>query len=141
MQNQFELQKIFPYFGSSDGQGYGEDFLSGKNNWMLRYVRKASERMVDLANRFPSDTGLKVRLLNAGAKELMLAQSCIFSLMINNDDSPDYARSYFNRCINDFTEVFDALGSNTVSTEWLTKLESVHRFFPWMNYRIFSTKR
>ena len=141
LQNQFELQKIFPYFGSSDGQGYGEDFLSGKNNWMLRYVRKASERMVDLANRFPSDTGLKVRLLNAGAKELMLAQSCIFSLMINNDDSPDYARSYFNRCINDFTEVFDALGSNTVSTEWLTKLESVHRFFPWMNYRIFSTKR
>jgi 1,4-alpha-glucan branching enzyme len=36
--------------------------------------------------------------------------------------------------------VFDALGSNTVSTEWLTKLESKESIFPWMNYRIFSKK-
>lgn len=141
LENQFALQKIFPYYGSSEGLGYGEDLLSGKNNWMLRYVRKASERMVDLANRFPADTGLKSRLLNAGAKELMLAQSSIWALMVNNDEFADYARSYFNRCINNFTEVFDALGSNTVSTEWLTKLENEHPFFPWMNYRIFSTKR
>lgn len=140
LENQFKLQKIFPYYGSSEGQGYGEDLLSGKNNWMLRYVRKASERMVDLANRFPADTGLKSRLLNAGAKELMLAQSSLWALMINGDEFADYARSYFIRCINDFTEVFEALGSNTVSTEWLTKLESTHPFFPWMNYRIFSTK-
>ena len=34
-----------------------------------------------------------------------------------------------------------AWSSNTVSTEWLTKLENEHQIFPWMNYRIFNRKR
>ncbi len=139
-ENPFALQRIKPYYGSSSGQGYGEDLISNKNNWMMRYVRKASERMVDLANRFPSDTGLKARLLNLGAKELMLAQSCGWAKMIENSVFPDYAETRFKQSIIDFTAVFDALGSNTVSTEWLTNLELEHQVFPWMNYRIFSKK-
>ena len=71
----------------------------------------------------------------------MLAQSCGWAKMIHNNDFPEYARMRFNRSINDFTAVFDALGSNTVSTEWLTKLENEHQIFPWMNYRIFNRKR
>ena len=60
--------------------------------------------------------------------------------MIDNDDSPDFAQRRFKDSIIAFTMVFDALGSNTVSTEWLTKLESKESIFPWMNYRIFSKK-
>lgn len=138
---QFELQKIRPYYGSCDGAGYGENLLSHRNSWMMRYVRKASGRMVDLADRFPGDTGLKGRLLNMGAKELMLAQSCGWAKMLNEGVFPEYAETRFRRSIADFTAVFDALGSNTVSTEWLTQLESEHPLFPWMNYRIFSRKR
>ncbi|MDE5897713.1 MAG: hypothetical protein K2H09_00365, partial [Treponemataceae bacterium] len=63
IENQFALQKIRPCYGSAAGDGYGENLLSHKNNWMMRYVRKACGRMVDLAGRFPSDTGLKARLL------------------------------------------------------------------------------
>lgn len=136
----FELQRISPCYGSSSGVGYGEDLLSSKNNWMMRYVRKASERMVDLSDRFPTDTGLKARLLNLGAKELMFAQSSGWAKMIHNGVFPEYAAMRFKQSINDFTSVFDALGSNTVSTEWLTKLEAQHQIFPWMNYRIFSKK-
>ena len=33
------------------------------------------------------------------------------------------------------------LGANTISTEWLTRLEQEHPLFPWMNYRIFSKKQ
>ena len=140
VQNPFALQRIKPYFGSNSGSGYGEDLISNKNSWMMRYVRKASERMVDLANRFPTETGLKARLLNLGAKELMLAQSCGWAKMIENDEFPEYAETRFKQSIIDFTAVFDALGSNTVSTEWLTKLEIEHQLFGWMNYRIFSKK-
>ncbi len=139
--NPFELQRIQPYYGSSSGVGYGEDLLSSKNNWMMKFVRKASERMVDLADRFPSDTGLKARLLNLGAKELMFAQSSGWAKMIQNGIFPEYAEMRFKQSINDFTAVFDALGSNTVSTEWLTSLEEKHQIFPWINYRIFSKKR
>lgn len=140
LQNQYNLEKIQPYYSAEAGTGYGENLLSSKNCWMMRYTRKASERMIDLSDRFPTDTGLKTRLLNLGAKELMLAQSGILAKMIDNDEFPEFAERRFTESIDAFTAVFDSLGSNTVSTEWLTTLETRDSIFPWMNYRIFSKK-
>lgn len=139
--NQYELEKIEPYYSAGIGTGYGENLLSSKNCWMMRYIRKNCERMIDLSGRFPNDTGLKTRLLNLGAKELMLAQSSNLAKMINRSEFPEFAEKRFKESIAAFTAVFDSLGSNTVSTEWLTKLEAKDSIFPWMNYRIFSKKR
>ncbi|MCQ2596739.1 MAG: DUF1957 domain-containing protein [Treponema sp.] len=141
LDNQYNLQKITPYYASNLGAGYGENLLSNKNCWMMRYVRKASERMVDLADRFPTDTGLKARLLDLAAKELMIAQGSGWAKMLDDDISPEYVKKVFRESITAFTMVFDSLGSNTVSTEWLTNLEAEHPLFPWMNYRIFSKKQ
>ena len=135
------LERIEPYYSAGTGDGYGENLLSSKNCWMMRYVRKATERMVDLAERFPSDTGLKTRLLNIGALELLLAQSSTLAKMIDEEEDAEYAERRFRLAINAFTVVFDALGSNTVSTEWLTKLEIMDNLFPWINYKIFSIKK
>ena len=139
--NIFSLQKITPYPGAAQGNSYGEDLLDSTNGWMLRYTRKMSERMVDLSDRFPNETGLKVRLLDLGAKELMLAQSGEWAKMIHDGFFPEYATLRFKEAIKSFMIVFDALGSNTVSTEWLTKLEREHEIFPWMNFRMFSPKK
>ena len=139
--NQYDLEKIEPYYSAGIGTGYGENLLSSKNCWMMRYIRKNCERMIDLAGRFPNETGLKTRLLNLGAKELMLAQSSSLAKMINRSEFPEFAEKRFKESIAAFTAVFDSLGSNTVSTEWLTKLEAKDSVFPWMNYRIFSKKR
>lgn len=138
---QYNLEKIEPYFSAGIGTGYGENLLSSKNCWMMRYIRKSCERMIDLAGRFPMDTGLKTRLLNLGAKELMLAQSLNLAKMINRSEFPQFAEKRFKESISAFTSVFDSLGSNTVSTEWLTRLEAKDSIFPWMNYRIFTKKR
>ena len=138
---QYNLEKVEPYFSAGIGQGYGENLLSSKNCWMMRYVRKSCERMIDLAGRFPMDTGLKTRLLNLGAKELMLAQNSSLAKKINRSEFPQFAEKRFKESIAAFTAVFDSLGSNTVSTEWLTKLEAKDSIFPWMNYRIFTKKR
>ena len=138
---QFTLEKIVPYYSAGTSGGYGENLLSSRNCWMMRYVRKATERMIDLAERFPSDTGLKTRLLNIGALELLLAQSSSLARMIDEGIDSEYADRRFRLSINAFTVVFDALGSNTVSTEWLTKLELLDNLFPWINYKIFSVKK
>ena len=138
---QFSLEKINPYYSSQAGDGYGENLLSSKNCWMMRYVRKATERIIDLAERFPSDTGLKTRLLNIGSVELLLAQSSSLAKMIEENDDAEYADRRFRLSINAFTTVFDSLGSNTVSTEWLTTLENQDNLFPWINYKIFSKKK
>lgn len=137
----FSLEKISPYYSAGTGDGYGENLLSSRNCWMMRYVRKATERMVDLAERFPSDTGLKTRLLNIGAVELLVAQSSSLAKMIDQEDDSAYAEERFRLSINAFTTVFDSLGSNTVSTEWLTTLENLDNLFPWINYKVFCKKR
>lgn len=141
LQNDYTLQKIQPYPSAAYGTGYGEDLLDSTNGWMMRYVRKASLRMVELAGFFPDDTGLKARLLNLGARELMIAQSSEWAKMIHEGWNPEYAAARFRESILAFTRVFDSLGSNTVSTEWLTSLEHAHPIFPWINYRIFSRKK
>ena len=140
-EGQYNLEKIEPYYSAGIGTGYGENLLSSKNCWMMRYIRKSCERMIDLAGRFPNDTGLKTRLLNLGAKELMLAQNSNLAKMINRSEFPQFAEKRFKESIAAFTSVFDSLGSNTVSTEWLTNLEARDSIFPWMNYRIFTKKR
>ncbi|MBO7637410.1 MAG: DUF1957 domain-containing protein [Treponema sp.] len=138
---QFSLPKLVPYPSSNTGSGYAENLLDASNNWMLRYVRKATERMISLADRFPGETGLKARLLNLGTKEVLLAQSSSWAKMLQEGVTPEYAAQEFKKNILTFSMVFDALASNTVSTEWLTKMEKEDGIFSWINYRIFSKKK
>lgn len=141
LKKQFSLQKITPYPCSGGGDGYSENLLDGSNNWMMRYTRKATERMIELANRFPGETSLKARLLNLGAKEALLVQSSALPKMIQEGLAPDFAVKEFREGILSFSQVFDALASNSVSTEWLTNLEKAYPLFSWINYRIFSKKK
>lgn len=141
IENQFSLPKISPYPCSSNGLGYGEDLLDSTNSWMMRYVRKATDRMIDLTGRFPSETSLKERLLNMAAKQVLLAQSGEWPMMIHDGKFPGHAEELFKEEILSFSKVFDSLASNTVSTEWLTLCEKRNALFPWLNYRIFSRKK
>ena len=141
LDRQFSLKRVNPYPCSSAGEGYAENLIDGSNNWMVRYVKKATERMVHLAESFPMETGLKARLLNMGTREVLLAQSSDWPMMIQDGSAPDRAAQEFKDYITSFSLVFDALASNTVSTEWLTNLEKKHAIFPWINYRVFSIKK
>jgi len=140
LEKQFQLPRVNPYPCSENGGGYGEDLLDNSNCYMIRYTRKMCERIVDLAGRFTDESGLKVRLLNLGARELMIAQDCVWAQMLHDGEYGEYVQKVFMNAVLNFTAVFDSLGTNTVSTEWLTKLEKEHTLFPWMNYRIFSPK-
>ena len=138
---QFTLPKIVPYPCSANGMGYGEDLLDSTNCSQIKYMRKATERIIDLTERFPAETSLKERLLNMAAKQVLLSQSGEWPLMIHDEILPDHVKELFKMQILSFTKVFDSLASNTVSTEWLTSVEKRSSIFPWLNYRIFATKK
>lgn len=140
LEKQFSLQKIEPYPCSSNGLGYGEDLLDESNSWMMRYTRKATKRMIDLAQRLPSETSLKERLLNTAARQVLLAQSGEWARMLHDGKLPDRVKEIFREEILSFTRVFDSLASNVVSMEWLIECEKRNAIFPWLNYRIFSKK-
>ncbi len=141
LEGNYCAQKISPYPAAISEFSYGENFISSRNSWMIRYLRKASERIVDLVSRFPGDGGLKTRLLNLAARELLLVQDCSLSKMVDQNYFADYASEFFKRGVVSFSNIYDALGSNTVSTEWFCALEKLHPVMPWLNYRIFAKKR
>ncbi|MCR4790517.1 MAG: DUF1957 domain-containing protein [Treponemataceae bacterium] len=138
---QYQLESVKPAFSASESMGYGEILLDNTNDWMIRYLRKNTERMIDLADRFSEKTGLKSRALNLAAKEVLLSQSSDWPLMIHDKNFPDFAKDQFIKSINGFSTVYESLGSNSISTEWMTNLEREHDLFPWTNYMIFSKKQ
>lgn len=136
-----KLPVVNPFMSATNGTGYGEDILETSNDWILQYSRKASEQMIHLAERFPKETGLKERVLNTATKELLLAQSIDWPMMIHDKFYPEYAENQFKENIKAFNNVYESLGATSISTEWLTNMEQKHPLFPWVNYQIFREKK
>jgi 1,4-alpha-glucan branching enzyme len=130
-----------PGYSSLGFNGYGEAWLDVSNDWMYRHVFRALERMIELAERFPDDSGLKERALNQAAREILLVQSSDWPGMLYRQESSGLARSGIEDALRNFTTIYEALGSNYISTEWLTNLEKRHNIFPHINYRIFRRKK
>ena len=135
------LQVVAPEFSSGGTNGYAETWLDVSNDWIYRHLVRSMERMTELAERFPDDTGLKERALNQAAREILLAQSCDWPALLYRQDSTEFARSQAENALRNFTTIYEALGSNYISTEWLTTLERRHNFFSNINYRVFRRKR
>ena len=138
---QIKLQRLDLFPCAASGSGFGEDMLDSMNDRMLVYARTSSLRMIDLTERFPNDTGIKARLLNLASREILLSQSGDLPSLVHDSSSLAFAEKSFNNDIEAFSTVYDSLGSNSVSTEWLTSVEKDHPIFPWINYRIFSKKK
>jgi 1,4-alpha-glucan branching enzyme len=135
------LQTSSPEFSSRGNNGYAEMWLDSSNDWMYRHLIRSLDRMRELAERFLDDTGLKERALNQAAREILLASASDWTRMLYEGDSAEYARNQIEGALRNFTTIYEALGSNYISTEWLTTLERRHNLFPHINYRVFRRKR
>lgn len=140
-QDRHDIPALMPEFSSWGFNGYAESWLDASNDWMYPHVMRSLERMLELAERFPNDTGLKERALNQAAREILLAQSSDWPHMLYKQEHSGYARNQIEMALRNFTTIYEALGSNYISTEWLTNLERRHNFFPNINYRVFRRKR
>lgn len=134
------FQQLIPGFSSWGANGYAETWLDASNDWMYRHVMRALNRMVELVDRFPETSGLKERALNQAAREILLATASDWPKMLYKQESADYARSRIEGSLRNFITIYEALGSNYISTEWLTQLEKRHNIFPAINYRVFRRK-
>ena len=136
-----ESQKSVPEFSSWGDGGFAEVWLDGSNDWIYRHAAKAVERMSELAERFPDESGLRERILDQAAREVLLAMCSDWALLMRAGKSASFARRQIEEPIANFGRIYDMLCSNTVSTEWLTRLEKRDNLFPSINYRMFRRKR
>ncbi|MDR0315943.1 MAG: DUF1957 domain-containing protein [Treponema sp.] len=130
-----------PEFSSCGTNGYAETWLHASGDWIYRHLARSLDRMVELAERFPDATGLKERALNQAARELLLAQSSDWPKLLYRQECTEYARAQIEDALRNFTTIYEALGSNYISTEWLTGLERHHNIFSFVNYRVFRRKQ
>jgi 1,4-alpha-glucan branching enzyme len=135
------IETSLPEFSSSGCNGYAETWLDSSNDWLYRHLARAQARMLELAQRFPDDSGLNERALNQAARELLLAQASDWPKLLYKQESTEYAHTQIEDALRNFTTIYEALGSHYISTEWLTKLERRHNVFPAINYRVFQKKR
>jgi 1,4-alpha-glucan branching enzyme len=136
-----QLQEATPQYSTWGSNGYAETWLDSSNDWIYRHQLRSAVRMSELAERFPDDGGLKERALNQAARELLLAQASDWAFILKNNTSPEYARKRVEDHIKNFSTIYESLGGNYISTEWLTGLEKRHRLFANINYRIFRKKK
>jgi 1,4-alpha-glucan branching enzyme len=134
------FQALVPEFSSWGTNGYAETWLDASNDWMYRHTMRALDRMVEIVGRFQNNTGLKKRALNQAAREILLVLSSDWSKMLYKQEFADYARNRIESSLRNFTTIYEALGSNYISTEWLTQLERRNNIFPDINYRVFRRK-
>ncbi|PKL08222.1 MAG: DUF1957 domain-containing protein [Spirochaetae bacterium HGW-Spirochaetae-7] len=143
-----EYRRVYPdnfesvpeYSSWGDG-GYGGVWLEKSNDWVYRHVFKMIERMVELAERFPDESGLRERVLNQAAREVLLAQASDWPFLLRAGKSGSFARKQIEDAVTNFNRIYEMLCANTVGTEWLTRLEKRNNIFPTINYRVFRHKR
>ncbi len=133
-----QVQSVAPFYASNLPSGYADELVNSSNNWMFFSIQKATERMIDLVARFPNEDGLKERILNAAAKEIMFVQSIDWPLMADSEIYGEYAEKRCKEHIRAFTHVYESLGSGSIDTESLIKREKRYSFFPELNYRLFA---
>lgn len=135
-----ENEKVEPIFSSWGNKGYASVWLGGANDWIYRHIHKASERMKELVLRFPDESGLKKRVLDQAAREVLLAQASDWPFIMKICLNADYAKMRVKRHLYNFNKIYDNLCRNTVNTEWLTRIEKEDKIFPDLDYRIFGER-
>jgi 1,4-alpha-glucan branching enzyme len=130
-----------PEFSSWGDGGYAGIWLEKSNDWLYRHSFKLLEYMMELADRFPDESGLRERVLNQAAREVLLSQAADWPFLLRSGKSGSFARKQIEDAVTNFSRIYEMLCANTVGTEWLTKLEKRNNLFPHINYRIFRRKR
>jgi 1,4-alpha-glucan branching enzyme len=140
-QDPADFQTLVPEFSSWGVNGYAETWLDASNDWMYRHTMQAMERMIEIAERFPNNSGLKERVLNQAVREILLVMSSDWPGILYKQEFTEYAHQQVESFLRNFTTIYEALGSSYISTEWLTNLERKDGIFPHINYRVFRRKR
>jgi len=136
-----ENVKSVPEFSSWGNGGYAGVWLDGTNDWIYRHSYKILDRMMELAERFPNESGLKERVLNQSAREALLVMCSDWPLLIRAGKGSSFARKQVEDVVGNFQRIYEMLCANTVGTEWITHLEKRNNLFPRINYRMFRKKR
>ena len=131
-------QVATPSASSWGNKGYASVWLDGSNDWIYPHMHKAVERMSELAARFVSVDGMRRRVLNQAAREVMLMQASDWAFIMKAGTTVEYATRRTRGHIENFNRIYRELLSNSLDLEWLGRIEKRNNLFPDIDYSIFA---
>jgi 1,4-alpha-glucan branching enzyme len=130
-------QKATPSMSSWGQRGYNEVWLDESNAWIYPHLHKASQRMIELADRFPQADGLQLRALNQAAREVLLLQSSDWAFIMKTGTTVEYARKRTRDHTFRFNKLYEDIINDHVNENWLREVEWRDNIFPEIDYRIY----
>ena len=94
--------------------------------------------MIEIANQNPQAHGLKKRLLNQAARELLLAQSSDWAFIMTTGTMVEYAIKRTKNHLMNFSFLYDQIKQNTTDESFLSDLEYKNNIFPNIDYSVYS---
>jgi 1,4-alpha-glucan branching enzyme len=132
-----EHQLAQPPMSSWGAGGYAAVWLDESNDWIYRYLHKASERMIELARQYPDTSGVQRRALNQAARELLLAQASDWAFIIKTGTMVEYAVRRTKEHLLRFSRLYEQLKGGAVDEGWLGTVEARDNLFPEIDYRVY----
>ena len=95
--------------------------------------------MVELANthRHTADD-LTRRALNQAAREVLLAESSDWAFIMKTNTMVEYAVKRTKDHVARFNDLYFAIKSGSINSEYLTELEWKDNIFPFIDFRIYA---
>jgi 1,4-alpha-glucan branching enzyme len=131
-------QVVAPSPSSWGYKGYNEVWLEGSNDWVYRHLHKAAERMTELARDNPAPDDGTRRALNQAARELLLAQSSDWAVMMKVGDMGTYAHRRTEDHIHRFTRLYLAIKEGRIPQDELADIEAADNIFPDIDYSVYA---
>jgi len=129
-------QVITPSLSSWGWKGYSEMWLQGSNDWIYRHLHYASNRMTELAKRYPQAHGVYKRALNQALRELLLAQSSDWAFIMGTGTHTSYAIGRTKDHLLRFNRLYEEIIAGSLDEEWLSDIEYKDNIFPDIDYRV-----
>ncbi len=127
-------QVAVPCPSSWGNKGYHEVWLCETNDWIYRHLHMAASRMIAMANRHSTASGLLRRALNQAARELMLAQSSDWAFIMSTGTMVEYAVRRTKTHLSNFIRLYDEIENYRIDESWLKDLEYRNNIFPDIDY-------
>ncbi|MDD5069634.1 MAG: DUF1957 domain-containing protein [Candidatus Omnitrophica bacterium] len=123
-------QVINPSPSSWGYKGYYEVWLNGSNDWIYPHLHRAQEKMVESTKRYSSSGGIKERILNQMARELLLAQSSDWPFIMKTGTFVEYASKRVVTHLERFYLLESYLDKDFVNIEVVEDIEMKDNCFP-----------
>ncbi len=129
-----------PSASSWGNKGYSETWCNYSNDWIHRHLFQGAFSMEELASNNPRARGLARRALKQAARELLLAQSSDWAFMINSGAMAGYAAGRIKTHLLRLARLRKEIEKGRIDEERLSAIERQNNIFPWIDYRVFSSR-